>query len=930
MKGWIGFLVCSLWGSLLLSQELSSTLVDAPFTSAGVPTWSSRSWNNDSLYQAELLRRATNPGSAPRFAQVNEVDIDPQSYGRWTVDDHGIRTWRLRIESKGAYSLNLGFTEFHLPPSAQLLIHGQNPKTTYGPFTPADNEVHNALWTPIIPGEVLQLELQLSEKEIDDLQFRLRFINHDFMGFGRIAVGDCHIDVACDQDTDWPQVDQFRAAIHSVGVLSIDGERTCTGYLVNNSQQDCTPYFITAAHCDIDRSQARSMVVYWNFQNSYCRAVNSFENSQNGNGELNTFNTGAFLLASSEASDFILFRLDDPIPEEANAYFAGWDNRPEVEQGLYASIHHPLTQEKRISFTEAPIYPGKWGEGTSAFPEGDHLIVPRWSQGTTEDGSSGGPLFNPRGLVVGQLHGGRAACGNNDYDAFGRFSSAWSDGSIASERLMDWLDPLEEGLEELEGRWANLCAISLTTTTTIQTICVPDSAQFHLQVSEAFTAPVELSLLDLPDGWKARFSRTRVQPGDTLELFLSTEINQPLGGSTFQVEANDGTNQVVLELEVETKTLPKDFNIVEPQLNEEIRGSSTVLTWLKSSPDATYTLYVADNANFQDAQIIPTLSDTVFLLEQLVFETTYFWQVEATNSCGTKTATSTGTFRTPPDISILMDLASESVCPFDTLAVQITLGQGFQSFASLSMSSNELDLSEIFIQSSSNLELLEGGQVVHLQLIRKNAWPLGDYQLSITIADSGRTNQASLAFSVIHAPEASRLLEPQDGAVILDSEVHLLWELGQNAHPESLLQVARDSSFQELSINQYLNNTTFHLDLGDGVYYWRIWSENDCANTVSKTHSFQINAKNIGQLNGKKLAIIPNPTNGIVYIQFSEPLIRGQIEVLNMAGQLLQNIQIPDNNLTFNLTLEDYPSGIYLLRIKERRTSVTRRVILLR
>ncbi|MEO0339691.1 MAG: serine protease, partial [Bacteroidota bacterium] len=645
MKGWIGFWVLCLWVIQLVGQESPTSLANQPLGFNVVPKFTIQKWDNDSLREAELGRRSDNPGRSPRFAQVTEVNVSTQSHGQWIKQNNETWVWRLTLESKEAYSLNLGFTDFYLPPSAQLLIHGVNPKSTYGPFTPADNEVHNALWTPVIPGDALILELQISDQEKSNLRLQLRFINHDYMGFGKspvstlrqvgAALGDCHVDVVCDEETGWPQVDQFRAAIQSVGILSIDGERTCTGYLVNNSQQDCTPYFITAAHCEIDRTQARSMVVYWNFQNSYCRQINSFENGQSGNGELTVFNTGAFLLASSEASDFILLRLDDPVPEAANAYFAGWDNRQEIDQGLFTSIHHPLTEEKRISFSEAPVYAGKWGEGTTAFPDGDHLIIPRWTIGTTEDGSSGGPLLNEEGLVVGQLHGGRASCDNNDYDAFGRFANAWSDGSTAESRLMDWLDPQSEGLERLEGRWANLCALSLTSSGDMQTICLPDSAHFNLQVSEAFAGTVSLSVLDLPVGWNATFSRDQVQPGDSLQLVVYPDNIDVLGFQHFQIQGDDGINQIILELGVETRSLPIDFDLIGPNNGIEIGSNSTTLVWQSSSEDAAYSLSIADNIGFQNAQVIPAIKDTFYQIENLSAETIYFWQVNAINSCGT-------------------------------------------------------------------------------------------------------------------------------------------------------------------------------------------------------------------------------------------------------------------------------------------------------
>ena len=68
-----------------------------------------------------------------------------------------------------------------------------------------------------------------------------------------------------------------------------------------------------------------------------------------------------------------------------------------------------------------------------------------WEIGVTEGGSSGSPLFNQNGHIIGELFAGQAACNglsdNNDFDIYGRFATAW-DGATSSTRLKDWLDPL--------------------------------------------------------------------------------------------------------------------------------------------------------------------------------------------------------------------------------------------------------------------------------------------------------------------------------------------------------------------------------------------------------------------------------------------------------------------------------------------------------
>ena len=77
-----------------------------------------------------------------------------------------------------------------------------------------------------------------------------------------------------------------------------------------------------------------------------------------------------------------------------------------------------------------------------------------WDLGSTEGGSSGSPLFNHNGQIIGQLHGGLASCdgeqSNGRYDLYGRFAVAWSSGNGPDQRLRDWLDPDDLGVEQID------------------------------------------------------------------------------------------------------------------------------------------------------------------------------------------------------------------------------------------------------------------------------------------------------------------------------------------------------------------------------------------------------------------------------------------------------------------------------------------------
>jgi len=295
------------------------------------------------------------------------------------------------------------------------------------------------------------IEVSLPADVESQLELRLTQVNHGYRGFASPGEktgeksGSCNVDVVCSQGDDW------RDEIRSVGryhVTRPDGTYLCTGALVNNTAQDVTPYFLTAHHCILSAANAPTVVVYWNYENSTCRPPGSPQSGQPGDGQLTQFNTGAILRADYAPSDMTLLELDDPLDPAFNPHWAGWDNTS-ANPTSATTIHHPRGEEKRISFENDPTTTTSYG--TAVPGDGTHIRVADWDLGTTEPASSGAPLFNPNQRIVGQLHGGDAACGNDLPDWYGRLSVSWDGGGTTATRLRDWLDPGNTGATVLDG-----------------------------------------------------------------------------------------------------------------------------------------------------------------------------------------------------------------------------------------------------------------------------------------------------------------------------------------------------------------------------------------------------------------------------------------------------------------------------------------------
>ena len=406
------------------------------------------------------------PSRVFRFAEPVKVHLNPNNSGKWR--HHGNQAnWRLEIQSPQARSINLGFSKYRMPRGGKLQVFApENEEApTYRPFTEQDNEEHGQLWTPIIRGESIVIEVTLPQEERKNLELELTQVSHGFRGIrpaekvagskiGSGTSGSCNIDVVCDGSTlpggVGAMIDAMREQIRSVGAYTLNGTDTCSGALINNQRADNRPYFLTADHCGVDAGNAPSMVVYWNFENSACRTPGGAASGQQGDGDLSDFNTGSIFRAANAASDFCLVELDDFIDPAYDVFFAGWD-RTDNDPTTSVAIHHPAVAEKRISFDLNPAQTVASVYSNTPTAGGTHLRIENWEHGTTEGGSSGSPLFNQNGRIVGQLEGGDAACGNSLPDWYGRLATSWTGGGSSSSRLSDWLDPDNSGANTLDG-----------------------------------------------------------------------------------------------------------------------------------------------------------------------------------------------------------------------------------------------------------------------------------------------------------------------------------------------------------------------------------------------------------------------------------------------------------------------------------------------
>ncbi|MBG85117.1 MAG: hypothetical protein CMJ40_11310, partial [Phycisphaerae bacterium] len=382
-----------------------------------VPVTKFESPDLDFLELDDIRREAD--GLPARFAVPHTTLITPVNSGTWDRNLEGRLRWQVRVGSFGVPHMNLGFGYWAMPESGELVLENMDATDSLGPYTSLDNEEHGELWLPVIQGDdiIITITCDDADRQAVENGIALTNVNVGYRGFGAAKLlgnsrsGACNVDVKC------PEGEPWQAEIDCAGLYSYNGFLACSGSMINNTNRDETPYFLTADHCGLGTNNDQTMVVYWNYENSFCREPDSNQSGGNGNGNLNQATTGgAIYRAGSGSSDFTLVELNNSPNPNYNVGFCGWDRRTSTPQGGVC-IHHPNLEEKRISF-----------DYNNLSSQGNYWIVNDWDLGTTEPGSSGSPLFNPDHRIVGQLFGGSAACNNNLEDIYGKLSSSWNSG----------------------------------------------------------------------------------------------------------------------------------------------------------------------------------------------------------------------------------------------------------------------------------------------------------------------------------------------------------------------------------------------------------------------------------------------------------------------------------------------------------------------
>ncbi len=406
------------------------------------------------IWEEDLINDNLDRPSPRRMGISVAANIDLLESGKWTTIEGVGRICCLEITVQDALALGVYYTDFFIPEGGELFLYNESKDQIIGSFTRENNPSEKLFATEFIQGDRVILEyfepLTVSEKArvtISELAYAYRDIAYRFDR--NRASWWCMINVACEEGDNWENQIKGVARIS----IRIGGSYYwCSGSLINNTSNDRTPYFLTAAHCGhgASTSDLNQWIFYFNYQADNCQGNNSGSNSK----------TGCSLLArdmsveAEDGSDFFLVEFNSDISDSYDVFYNGWNrtnSNEDAQSGV--GIHHPAGDIKKISTYDTPLMSSTWWNG---LPSHWRLNWAETANGRSimQGGSSGSPIFDANGFIMGDLTGGYASnsCDNPSPAWYGKIWYSWDqNGTTNATQLKPWLDADETGIEKLPG-----------------------------------------------------------------------------------------------------------------------------------------------------------------------------------------------------------------------------------------------------------------------------------------------------------------------------------------------------------------------------------------------------------------------------------------------------------------------------------------------
>jgi hypothetical protein len=557
------FLACSIGGGMVNAQE----------SVGGVP-WSMSKRGSFEEQKVSVLSLPTpdyakakaedeynesigKPGKY-RVALAVNTNINLNNSGTFTYLSDGSIIWRLKVQVPNSQALKLNYGDFHLPAGITYFVQNENKKQIIGGYDFSSNTYTESMAHEMVQGESVNLEMDIQPGvNLNNVKFQINQVYGLYRGAERVihdfgtpipeavyeigASNACQINAKCAQGQPW-----FNYANAAAHIWITDGLSGgfCSGTLINNKNNDCTPLFITASHCDANNAYSNSNFSQWEF------TFNLWSPLCSGGGTLNQSKVikGADFQARSYNTippnqesgplygDFLLLKIKDPTNLLRNwgLAFAGWNRADASADTAWVSFHHPKGDIMKFTKMKPLDGTGDFNTGESGTHWAGKQVI-----GGSEPGSSGSGIWEAStGRLIGDLSGGSGSnpCATNRWNLYSKIYHNWVNShdttyyndtiTAVNSSLSSFLDPSNSGAMTADFKWfTNPCTTGIHETNELDNSLLlypnPTSGNVYMKVNLSKIADMNIEVFNVVGQKAASYVLKNVGANQELRFDLS-------------------------------------------------------------------------------------------------------------------------------------------------------------------------------------------------------------------------------------------------------------------------------------------------------------------------------------------------------------------------------------------------------------------------
>ena len=431
----------------------------------------------------------------------------------------------------------------------------------------------------------------------------------------------------------------------------------------------------------------------------------------------------------------------------------------------------------------------------------------------------------------------------------------------------------------------------ITVTDTELDVCQPNSAVYNFTYNTflGFSDTTTFSVSGLPSGTSATINPISASADGTNGTVTIDGIGSLAVGSymfTFD-GVSGGTSQTIdLMMNVYNDTFGST-TLVQPLDNATDLGSEVDLTWNGSDNAQDYLVEISTQANFSSIFDSATVQVTSYTVDNLEANTTYYWRVTASNSCGVANPSSVFSFTTANIICNSYDANDLPIAILET--------------------ANAVDNYTSVINVPTNEAISDINVTINIQHTWNNDLdiflisPAGTIvELSTDNGNDDDDNYTNTVFDQEASTAITSGTSPFTGTFIPEGDLSVLY--GEMSGGNWTLSVDDDLGF--VDGGQILG---FTIEL--------------CTQSTLSVDAVE--------QNDSAFYIYPNPNKGVFNLVFNDLVPeRAKVSVFDVRGREILKEVIDHTVLTHTIHLEGVQAGVYLVNVDDGFRTVTKRIVI--